>query len=210
MSPTDRGSEQLEEVVGVLEEAKQLGFLGPGLIARHIEHSLLFLDLFPEDCSRALDLGSGGGVPGIVLAALTPNLAWCLLEGGTTRSAFLQRSIERLKISGRVAVVSQRAEVAARSTLRSTFDVVTARSFAAPGVTAECGAPFLRLGGRLIVAEPPNGNPIRWPNEGLSELGLSIGQAVTEPYALQVLYQSQPCPERYPRRNGIPAKRPLF
>lgn len=200
----------LERVLAVLDEAKRLGFLGPGPVARHVERSLPFLDLFPDGCSRALDLGSGGGVPGLVLATLTPHVAWYLLEGGKTRSTFLEHSVERLELSHRVVVIGDRAEVAARSTLRGSFDVVTARSFAAPGVTAECAAPFLQVGGRLIVAEPPNGDPLRWPETGLSKLGLSSGPAVQEPYAFQMLFQEDPCPERYPRRNGIPAKRPLF
>ena len=208
--PQSASSAPLEEVLRVLEEAKQLGFLGPGPVVRHVERSLPFLDLFPRECSTALDLGSGGGVPGLILAALTPHLSWHLLEGGTTRSAFLERSVKLLYMSQRVVVVGERAEVAARTPLRGTFDVVTARSFAAPGVTAECGAPFLRLGGQLIVAEPPCGDPLRWPETGLSELGLSPGRAVQKPYAFQVLHQTQPCPERYPRRNGIPSKRPLF
>ncbi len=200
----------LEPVLGVLEEAKQLGFLGPGPVYQHVERSLPFLDLFPRSCSHALDLGSGGGVPGIILAAVTPHLSWHLLEGGSTRSAFLERSVKRLNLSQRVVVVGDRAEVAARSALRGSFDVVTSRSFGAPGVTAECAAPFLRLGGHLIVAEPPAGNPLRWPELGLAELGLSPGPAVRTPYALQVLHQVSQCPARYPRRNGIPAKRPLF
>jgi len=209
-APPDWKLGRLEAVFGVLDEAKQLGFLGPGPVGRHVEHSLPFLDLFPDECSRALDLGSGGGVPGIVLAVLTPHLTWHLLEGGKNRAAFLDHSVKRLNLSRRVVVVGDRAEFVARTPLRGTCDVVTARSFAAPGVTAECGAPFLRPGGHLIVAEPPNGDPLRWPELGLSKLGLAAGRAVHEPYAFQVLLQSGPCPERYPRRNGIPAKRPLF
>ncbi|HET6966289.1 MAG TPA: hypothetical protein VFH58_16050, partial [Acidimicrobiales bacterium] len=105
---------------------------------------------------------------------------------------------------------SRAEEAGRRPDLRGTFDVVVARSFGGPAVTAECGAPFLVAGGRLVVAEPPGGSADRWPAEGLEVLGLRPVEAMTEPSAFQVLLQQEPCPERFPRRTGIPAKRPLF
>ncbi len=107
-------------------------------------------------------------------------------------------------------MVEARAEDAARrADLRAAFDLVVVRSFGPPAVTAECGAPFLEVGGRMVVAEPPDQEP-RWPADGLAQLGLAPGRRVTEPSAFQVLEQVAPCPDRYPRRVGIPAKRPLF
>ena len=85
-----------------------------------------------------------------------------------------------------------------------------ARSFAGPAVTAECGSPFLRVGGRLIVAEPPGCTPERWDPSALAELGLRLEGASTGPTSYQSLVQVALCPQRYPRRVGIPAKRPLF
>ena len=202
--------DRLSALVAVLDKAKQLGFLGPGPVQAHIDRALPILPLLPEDCAHALDLGSGGGVPGLVLAMAKPTVEWTLLEGSTTRSRFLHEAIGLLELTPRVLVVAQRAEDAARSSLRGSFDAVTARSFGAPAVTAECGAPFLRLGGKLIVAEPPGGIPSRWPRSNLAQVGLALGASIESPSAFQVLIQVETCPERFPRRTGVPAKRPLF
>lgn len=194
----------------VLSEGQQLGFLGPGPIAPHVERALdlaAAVDMPPE---RALDLGSGAGVPGLPLALLWAETRWVLLDGSVTRASFLKKAVDELQIGERVAVVGARAEEAARGDLRGVFDLVVARSFAVPAVTAECGSPFLKVGGVLLVAEPPGGNPSRWDSQGLDELGLELGASRSTPTASQFLLQVRPCPERYPRRVGVPAKRPLF
>jgi 16S rRNA (guanine527-N7)-methyltransferase len=93
--------------------------------------------------------------------------------------------------------------------MRGTVDGLVARSFGPPATTAECAAPLLAVGGLLVVSDPPDAGD-RWPVEGLALLGLvPVRRAETGP-ALQVLRQDVPCPDRYPRRIGIPAKRPLF
>jgi 16S rRNA (guanine527-N7)-methyltransferase len=160
--------------------------------------------------SSALDLGSGGGLPGLPLALAWPSSRWVLLDGRVVRAEFLERAVERLGLADRVTVVGDRAEVAGRGEWRGSFAAAFARSFGGPAVTAECAAPFLRVGGHLVVAEPPGGEPARWPVEGLDLLGLEPGRTVTGPTAVQLLVQVRPCPDRYPRRVGIPAKRPLF
>lgn len=193
-----------------MAEAQRLGFLGPGPITTHIERAIdlaAALDVPPQ---QALDLGSGAGVPGLPLALLWAETRWVLLDGSVTRASFLARSVTELQIGERVAVVESRAEEAARGGLRGAFDLVVARSFGGPAVTAECGSPFLKVGGLLVVAEPPGGDPGRWDSPGLAELGLEPGVARTRPTAFQSLVQVSPCPDRYPRRVGVPAKRPLF
>lgn len=127
-----------------------------------------------------------------------------------TRVQFLVEAVAALALDDRVSAVAARAETAGRGDLRGRFDLVVSRSFGPPAVTAECAAPLLRIGGRLIVAEPPGGNPGRWDPDGLASLGMAAVRAITEPSALQVLEQVGPCPARYPRRVGVPAKRPLF
>ena len=177
----------------------------------HIARSLDALPLIPPGARRILDLGSGGGLPGLPLALATPEAEWVLLDGSITRGRFLQEAVAELQLGARVSVVDTRAEEAGRLPgLRGSFDAVLARSFGPPAVTAECASPFLKLGGVLIVAEPPEGSPDRWPMEGVAALGLEVGPTVVEPSAFQVLRQVSPCPERFPRRTGIPAKRPLF
>jgi 16S rRNA (guanine527-N7)-methyltransferase len=135
-----------------------------------------------------------------------------LLEGRTMRCEFLSQSIETLGLADRVAVLSSRAEVAGQDPeWRGKFDAAVARGFAAPAVTAECAAPLLREGGILCVSEPPDvAGFARWPAAGCAELGLAQAFSVAAPNSFVVLRQTAVCPDRYPRRTGVPAKRPLF
>lgn len=195
-------------LVAVLEEARDLGFLGPGPVAFHVEHArayLVALDGVPA--GRALDLGSGGGVPGLLLAGERPDLTWTLLDAMAKRTAFLERAVTRLGLVN-VSVRTARAEEVAD--LRGSQVAVVARSFAPPAVTAECAAPLLEVGGRLVVSEPPQegSGADRWT--GASVLGLGPADLRPGPPALAVLTQLTPCPQRFPRRTGIPVKRPLW
>jgi 16S rRNA (guanine527-N7)-methyltransferase len=207
----DRGRARDETLRRVLEEAQTLGLIGPGPVPAQVAHSRAFATLAPDLPGRAVDLGSGGGLPGLVLASAWPQSRWILLDASRRRTEFLQRAVDALELTRRVEVRCQRAEEAGRDpALRGHADLVVARSFGPPAVVAECAAPFLSLGGHLIVAEPPGGDQSRWPPVGLALVGLQLDEATTQPWALQRLTQTIACPDRYPRRTGIPDKRPLF
>jgi 16S rRNA (guanine527-N7)-methyltransferase len=137
-----------------------------------------------------------------------------LIEANGRRATFLRVAVERLGLSERVRVREERAETVGRDErMRAAFDGVTARSFGRPGVVAECAAPLLKPGGWLLVSEPPSDQTPRdprWPEEPLHELGLVADGLVHEEFEYQVLRQAELCPDRFPRRNGVPAKRPLF
>ncbi|MGH9245838.1 MAG: 16S rRNA (guanine(527)-N(7))-methyltransferase RsmG [Acidimicrobiales bacterium] len=198
-------------MLAALRRARDLGFLGPGDVRSHLAHAAVFVRVC-EPPAQALDLGSGGGIPGLALALAWPESTWVLLDANERRTAFLVTAVADLGLADRVGVRRARAEVAGRDPDgRGAFDVVVARGFGPPPVTAECGSPFLRVGGRLVVSEPPTEDPTRWDPAGLAELGLRIGPRADEPQArVQVLEQGSPCPVRFPRRTGIPAKRPLW
>jgi 16S rRNA (guanine527-N7)-methyltransferase len=221
-------SDSLREI---LTEARALGFLGPGPVEPHLRHALGFVALVEQqrrgdpDGSpvRILDLGSGGGLPGLVIAAELPWSALVLLEAGDRRAAFLSRAAADSGLAPRVTVVHERAELSGRDpAYRASFDGVVVRSFGPPAVVAECGAPFLKPGGWLIVSEPPElppdpagraddpAGPGRWPAEGLAQFGLEPGERVRREFGFQILHQQVECPDRFPRRNGVPAKNPLF
>jgi 16S rRNA (guanine527-N7)-methyltransferase len=199
-------------LLAVLERARGLGFLGPGDIAAHVTHALAFAAAMDRPPGRALDLGAGGGVPGLVLAAGPwAGASWVLLDASQRRCAFLAWAVGELGLADHVEVRRDRAEVAGRDgELRGRFDVVVARGFAPPAVTAECGAPFLAVGGHLVVSEPPAPEPGRWPAASLAALGLVDAGGVTDGVHLRRLRQASACPDRYPRRDGMPAKRPLW
>jgi len=254
-------AEDPDRIVRVLEAARSQGFLGPGPVQTHIAHALGYLDAIgwngPRPGSdprrapaRILDLGSGGGIPGLVLADALETAEVVLLDSVRRRTDFLRWAVGQLDLSHRVRVLACRAEVAGRDAAeRAHYDVVVARSFARPSVTAECGAPFLKVGGLLVVSEPPvessepvaphsgkygrdlpmevpgsGGPPIsgsgdqceversggRWPERELEQLGLVPGARKGNDFRFQVLRQVSACPDQFPRRVGVPAKRPLF
>jgi len=127
------------------------------------------------------------------------------------RTAFLDDAVARLGLADRVTVRTARAEDAGRdATLRGQADVVVARGFGPPPVTAECAAPFLRVGGALVVSEPPASEGQRWAEGGLDVLGLRLEATLVGPPAFVRLRQVAVCPTLYPRRSGVPRKRPLW
>lgn len=203
-----------------LQEAQELGFLGPSDPYRQLEHAQSFVAHIQEliriggisSSARLADLGTGGGVPGLVVAQELPDLEITLVESNVRRANFLNRAVELLGFTVRVRVLEQRAELVARTSLRCSFDIVTARSFASPSVTAECGVPLLRKQGYLMVADPPlevMSTSERWPEEGLLQLGLERFAHYDNP-SITVLRKIQPTRERFPRPVGVPGKRPLF
>lgn len=162
--------------------------------------------------TRCLDLGSGGGIPGLVLACVDAGLTAVLLDARRRCCRFLREAAADLGLEERVVVVEERAETAARRPdLRGQVDAVVARSFGPPAVTAECAAGFLRLGGCLVVSEPPDAaGPARWPATGLDTLGFSPPARCGGSEASFARLEKQRDDERWPRRVGIPAKRPLW
>ena len=172
-------------------------------------HAQAFLTPLADVQGVVVDLGSGGGVPGLPVAVARPDLELVLLDSSAKRCEFLASAVEAIGIGSRVEVREGRAEVLGRSELRGTAAAVIARSFGPPAATAECAAPLLRPGGLLVVSEPPVGDG-RWPIDGTALVGLAPrGPAAGTP-RIQVLELVGACPAEYPRRDGIPAKRPLF
>lgn len=197
-----------------LRRSRELGFLGPGPIEDHVRHARAFLD--PLDASvpadgLVLDLGSGGGVPGLVLAVERPRIRLVLLDGMQKRAAFLEQAVVALGLRERALVRSGRAEELARAEEhRGAYDAVVARSFGPPAVAAECARGFLREGGTLLVSEPPEGTDERWPADPLLELGLRPVRRWRGTAAVQELRALGAPPDDVPRRVGVPAKRPRF
>ncbi len=158
----------------MLAEARDLGFLGPGPVEAQREHATAFVaPLSDRPPGLGVDLGTGGGIPGLVVATALPSWRWELVETGARRAAFLERAVDALDLADRVRVRQLRAEDLGRTPgERARADAVTARSFGPPAVTAECAAPLLRAGGALVVSEPPGGRSDRWDEAGLAHLGL--------------------------------------
>ncbi len=156
-------------LVDALTEAQRLGFLGARPIAEVIEHAGAFvesLDGLPAD-ARVIDLGSGGGVPGLVIASTRPDLHVTLLDRRTKRTDFLERIVRRLGWSERVSVTAVDVGVFHPDPL---FDAAVARGFGPPAETLEAAARVVRPGGLVVISEPPTGD--RWDADGLRRAGV--------------------------------------
>ena len=153
-----------------------------------------------------------------MLATIFELASVVLLDAQRRRCEFLEEAVAGLDLGDRCRIAVGRAEELARDrSLRGGFDLVTARSFGPPATTAECAVGFLAPGGQLVVTEPPLGSlraidgSGRWPSEGLSSLGFGSAELLYrgETTAARITL-IDPVSEQWPRRVGVPSKRPLW
>ena len=167
----------------------------------------------PPAGALAVDLGTGGGIPGLVLATLTM-CRWVLVDRGERRGSFLRWAVRRLGLRDRGEVGVADAVEVGRGPLRGKANLVTARSFAPPGPSVECGAPLLLPGGFLVVSEPPaetGGRAGRWEDGGLRAVGLEDwGGWHTGQAGYRAMQLGADGPNRFPRRFSRQISDPLI
>lgn len=166
---------------------------------------------------RLIDVGSGAGFPGLPLKILYPRLDLTLVESTTKKCRFLHAVIEELGLQG-VQVLDQRAEtVGQQPAHREQYDWAVARAVAALPVLAEYLLPFCRLGGHALAMKGETApEEVEQAAEALEQLGggpptlhpIRLPQQPGTHY-LVIVEKAAPTPEKYPRRPGRPAKRPL-
>jgi 16S rRNA (guanine527-N7)-methyltransferase len=166
----------------------------------------------------AVDLGSGGGIPGIPLAISRPDVRWLLVDSVGKKAAVLQEFVEALRLAN-VTVIAERAETLGRSPQhRERYDVVTARACAPLPVLAELAMPLLAIEGMLLAWKGPlteADEEVRRGRRALEQLGgvldtiRSAGAAELDGHTIVIASKRSSTPERYPRRPGEPARRPL-
>jgi 16S rRNA (guanine527-N7)-methyltransferase len=116
-----------------------------------------------------VDLGSGGGIPGLVVAADRPDLSVTLVDRRQKCTDFLERAVAALEFRDRVTV--RCCEAGTLIVAGEQFDAVTARGFGPPSPTLRLAAKLVCPGGRIVISEPPEGS--RWSSEPLDQLGLA-------------------------------------
>ncbi|MCB0858948.1 MAG: 16S rRNA (guanine(527)-N(7))-methyltransferase RsmG, partial [Solirubrobacterales bacterium] len=183
----------------------------------HVADSLSGLAC-PEvrEAASALDLGSGGGFPGVPLALALPDCNFTLIDSVGRKVEFVNQAISALELKNAHAVKS-RSEDWARTEGFERYDLVTARAVAPLSVLAELASPLLREGGHLVAwkGDPePDSEAVIADNH--EKLAMTIDrQEIITPYEgsrekrLYVLTKDGPTPEGLPRRAGIARKRPL-
>lgn len=128
----------------------------PEIVAkRHVLDCLALVDVLnsPQQGiadGTLIDIGSGAGFPGLVLAIACPHLSVVLLESTGKKTRFLESAVERLKLSDRVEVITGRAEDCARTVRRASYDLATSRALGHLAMVAELSMPLLKKGGRLL------------------------------------------------------------
>lgn len=185
-------------------------------LEKHYYDSLMLMPSIKPGM-RVLDIGSGAGFPGIPLAICRKEASFTLLEASSKKSNFLNDVINRLKLTN-VSVINARAEQAGHeSNLRESFDFVTARAVTSLPVLLEYGLPFLRIKGVFGAMKGQEiAEELSLADNALFLLGGKL-IASTE-YALPLFKHSRKIiffekivatPTKYPRREGVPEKKPL-
>ena len=194
------------------EEFSRLLTTWPGMVSGPpgplVEDCLVLLDHL-GDARSLVDVGSGGGMPGIPLKIARPDLRVVLVEADRRKAAFLVHAAARLDLD--VEVVAERAEIAARGPWREAFDVAVCRALAPMPALAELCLPFVRVGGRLLAMKAQ----VEEAGEAIAVLGGGPAEIVPAPSAARergvvvAVPKLAATPDAYPRRPGLPARRPL-
>jgi 16S rRNA (guanine527-N7)-methyltransferase len=166
---------------------------------------------------RCIDVGSGAGFPGLPLKIYCPRMHMVLLEATGKKVDFLSHVSARLGLSDVLTLKGRAEEVAHDSAHREEYDVVVARAVADLPVLAEYTLPFCALGGLVIAQKGASAQEEAQAAEyAISVLGGRMQQVVpvellglAEPRYLVVIEKVARTPAQYPRRPGMPAKRPL-
>ncbi len=220
----DRQAEQFRQLLTLLRQANSAAAImsEAGLrdaLRAHFLDSLTLAPIIREmglANGRFVDIGAGGGFPGLPLKIALPTLDLTLIDAARKKTDLLERAVAALGVDARV--LQARAEDAARDlSLRETFDLATARALAPWPVVLELALPFCAVGGRLLgqrgesgPAEAERYEPAAIALGGRTLRVEAVGAAAgfTARHVV-VVEKISATTERYPRRAGIPAKRPL-
>jgi 16S rRNA (guanine527-N7)-methyltransferase len=189
----------------------------PGLVSRPagelIADSLVLRGHLAE-ADKVVDVGSGGGLPGLPLKIVRPGLKMTLVEADQAKAAFLVRACAALGLPD-VEVLARRAEDVGRDpAYRESFDIAVARALAPMAVLVELCLPLVRVGGRLL-AQKTESEDMGGATRAIDALGGSLNSVVAAPSAARdtgtvvIVDKVRPTPPAYPRRAGVPSRKPL-
>lgn len=185
---------------------------------RHFLDSLSVMLAIPfAPGQRVIDVGTGAGFPGLPLRLVHPQIELTLLEATAQKASFLGHIAQSLKLDN-VRILNQRAEEAGQDTdSREQFDIVLARAVAGMPVLMEYLLPLCKVGGCCVALKGENAAAeVQQAEYALRILGGHVKKIlpvelprVTETHHLVLVEKTAATPTKYPRRPGIPSKRPL-
>lgn len=185
------------------------------LIEKHFIDSMLLQKLISENAETAIDIGTGAGFPGMVLAICNPKIKFTLMDSVGKKTDFLEMVKNELGLEN-VEVINDRAEEFIKNEKRGTYDLGLCRGVSKLNVILEYMIPFLKVDG-VFLAQKMEGTG----EENESENALNVlDSEIEEIYKLELPFSSDPrtiikirknkaTNSKYPRRTGIPLKRPL-
>lgn len=172
---------------------------------------------YEGDSMTLLDVGTGAGFPGLPLRIVHPEFRLTLLDSTRKKTDFLRHLLEALGLDD-VTVVTARAEEGARQpALRERFQLVVSRAVERLSTLAEYLLPFCAVGGRAVAMKKGDiSSEIAEAEQAIRLMGGHVSEVLPvrspllpDERCLVVLEKVQVTPEQYPRRPGMPAKRPL-
>jgi 16S rRNA (guanine527-N7)-methyltransferase len=185
----------------------------------HVADSLAGLELAPIQYAKSIiDIGSGAGFPGLVLAVMLPETQITLVDSVRKKMEAAAAFAKQLELSNIECLWGRAEEIAATgSPHREAYDVVTARALAQLGVLLEYSAPLLRETGHLVAWKgSPEPSELDSATASAEILGFSPGElTATKPFKgsrgrhFYVAQKDRPTEDRFPRRAGVALKRPL-
>ena len=157
-----------------------------------------------------IDIGSGGGLPAVPLAVTMPQVRFTLLEANARKCAFLEHVAGTLGLTNVVVAGGRAEQLGHRPALREQFDRAISRAAARPEVLLELALPFVRTGGDLVAQVSPLDPHLLEPaarllGGGAPRLEYPAGSGS----ALLVVPKLASTPSRFPRRTGLPGRKPL-
>ncbi|HRP62829.1 MAG TPA: 16S rRNA (guanine(527)-N(7))-methyltransferase RsmG [Phycisphaerales bacterium] len=180
---------------------------------RHILDSLSLLSVIASaEPKTIMDVGSGGGLPGIPLAIVLPHVQFTLLEATGKKATFLQEVVHEMGLTN-VQVVNDRAETVGcdREHYREKYDMVTSRAVGRLAVLLELTSPFARAGGHVVAIKGEKAQEeIEEAKGALHRLHCQVAETIrTATNTIVVIEKLRPTPKMYPRRPGEPKRVPL-
>ncbi len=166
---------------------------------------------------KVIDIGTGNGIPGLPLKIAFPNIQLTLLEATTKKVAFLQYLKDRLSLED-VEIIAGRSEEAARDTrYREAFDLVLSRAVAPLPTLTELTLPFCTVGSSVVVHKKGDiKEELEQASRAIDICGGKLREVMavglpefTDQRYLLVIAKVSTTPEKYPRRTGVPKKRPI-
>ena len=158
----------------VLRAAQRIGALSDAPVDQIITHALWFARAIPDTARRVVDLGSGAGVPGLIVAVERPELELVLVDRRSGRTDSLTRSVLALGLAEQVEVkCSEIGDLTRDAKFYMQFDAAISRGLGPPLQTLRLSRDLVKTGGVIIISEPPPTTQSRWNPDEVADLGLS-------------------------------------